>query len=822
MKFAVPFYFYFLGIFATIGFVLNPSVYAQGVEFNFAVGFGGTGEELVGGVVVDDAGNIYTTGSFTDTVDFDPGPGITNLVSQGEEDIFVQKLDSSGNFLWAKSMGGTGEELAFSLALDNVGNICIAGSFETTVDFDPGVGATNFISQGLSDSFVLKLDGFGNLLWATSLGAGDWDAARGVAVDDTGHVYAVGFFRDIVDFDPGPGTFNIESDWYTDAFVQKLDSSGNFVWAVPLSGPSTQLATAVAVSGSGDVYVTGYFSTRADFDPRPGPDKYILWSGGGTDMFIWKLDSSGNFVWATKTDLRNYNQPFTIALDAAENVYTTGTFDNVIDFDPGPGVHNLSSRPGDDVYIRKLDASGNFVWARNMPSLQTSSGRGSGEGYGIAVDGVGNVYVAGEFIYTTDFDPGPGSFELTSVGYRNTFLSKLDVSGNLVWAKAMGAGGAQWEPRVAIDNLGNVYTVGHFLYTGDFDPGPGTVNLTSAGDTDIFVSKLSPVPSVVSVLRADPNPTMADFVRFTVAFSSPVTGVDTTDFSIDAVGVIGASVTGVSGSGDTYTVTVDTGDGPGTLSIDVVDDDTIVDVTYRPLGEVGTGNGDFSRGEAYTIETVGPWVTVDTTTTNDSTPALSGTVNDPDATISVTVDGQTNPATNNGTTWSLADNVLTILDAGIYDVQVSAMDLSGNPGSDITTNELTIQSLGLGGGGTITSNLFPIEMTPGVRLVLTATAGYTSYQWKKDGVELVDDPPRMTGCTTNQLVLDPLQLTDSGVYTCQFENGHQRTIVETEVFPMTVLLEVPIGSSWMLLCMGITVCWIARRKIVVHADRCNF
>ena len=109
-------------------------------------------------------------------------------------------------------------------------------------------------------------------------------------------------------------------------------------------------------------------------------------------------------------------------------------------------------------------------------------------------------------------------------------------------------------------------------------------------------------PTVVSVTRADANPTGAASVHFTVTFSESVTGVDVTDFTATmGGGVSGTTVSGTSGSGSVYTVTVATGTGSGTLRLDVVDDDTILNAASQPLGGAGAGNGNFTTGEVYSV-----------------------------------------------------------------------------------------------------------------------------------------------------------------------------------------------------------------------------
>ncbi|MDP6159742.1 MAG: SBBP repeat-containing protein, partial [Acidimicrobiales bacterium] len=163
----------------------------------------GIDADAVYSVAVDSSGNVYTTGYFNDTVDFDPGPGTANLTSNGSSDVFVSKLDSSGDLVWAKSFGGSESDSAKSVAVDSSGNVHTTGYFRDTVDFDPGAGTTNLtasviVSAGTvyqgPDVFVSKLDSSGDLVWAKSFGEPNSDWAESVAVDSSGNVYTTGRF----------------------------------------------------------------------------------------------------------------------------------------------------------------------------------------------------------------------------------------------------------------------------------------------------------------------------------------------------------------------------------------------------------------------------------------------------------------------------------------------------------------------------------------------------------------------------------------------------------------------------------------------------
>ncbi len=304
-----------------------------------------------------------------------------------------------------------------------------------------------------------------------------------IAIDSSGNVYTIGKFRDTADFDPGPELFNLTPLGSSDAFISKLDSNGNFVWAKAIKGSLTVSGNGISVDALGNVYTTGHFYGTVDFDP--GIEPYNLESKGSQDIFISKLDSNGDFVWAKAIGETDIDSGKAISVDVSGNVYTIGVFSGTVDFDPGSGTtFNLENPGSQSIFISKFTSDGNFVWAKAI------GGNNNDSGDDIAIDDTGNVYTTGFFQSTGDFDPGPGIFNLESAGYDDIFVSKLTSNGNFVWAKAIGGNENDSGKGIATDSSGNVYITGSFFETVDFDPGPGAFNLLSAGDTDIFISKL--------------------------------------------------------------------------------------------------------------------------------------------------------------------------------------------------------------------------------------------------------------------------------------------------------------------------------------------
>ena len=467
---------------AVLTFLSLRDIPLHGQDFVWARQMGGPDAELGYDVTADAAGNVYVTGYFHQTADFDPGPGVLNLTSAGDNEIFVAKFDSGGNLLWAKRFGSASADYGSDIAVDAAGNVYVTGWFGGAVDFDPGAGVTTLTSAGSDDVFVLKLSANGDLVWARRMGGPGDDDAYGIAADGNGNVFVSGEFTSTVDFDPGAGVLNLTAAGSWDVFVVKLNSAGEFTWAQRMGGSGFDSSQGVAVDADGNVYTAGSFVGSGDFDPGAGT--VTLTSAGEDDVFVSKLTSAGAFVWARRFGGSGDDYAYGLALDAAGNPHTNGSFKGTVDFNPGAGASNLTSAGEDDVFISKLDSAGAFVWAQRL------GGTAFEFSADVAVDGNGNVYTTGLFRQTADFDPSAGASNLVSAGGDDAFVSKLNSAGEFVWARR--AGGSASDSGHSVKAVGsNVYVSGRFAGTADLDPGAGVSSLASAGDNDAFVLKLT-------------------------------------------------------------------------------------------------------------------------------------------------------------------------------------------------------------------------------------------------------------------------------------------------------------------------------------------
>ncbi len=238
---------------ATVGIGQQPAL-------TWAKNMGGTYSNIKDcpSVGVDDLGYIYTSGSFSGTMDFDPGPGIYNLTSQGPYNMYVSKLDAAGNFVWAKRVGGgTSGVDNFSLALDALGNVHITGACDSIVDLDPGPGIYHLPQKGPQSAFILKLDPSGNFVWAKGFTSTYKSEGYSITVDHLGNVFTSGIFSDTTDFNPGVAIHNLVTPNYqSNIFISKLDSSGNFVWAKGFTSDYYMANLSyIATNAMGDVYI---------------------------------------------------------------------------------------------------------------------------------------------------------------------------------------------------------------------------------------------------------------------------------------------------------------------------------------------------------------------------------------------------------------------------------------------------------------------------------------------------------------------------------------------------------------------------------------
>jgi hypothetical protein len=411
----------------------------------------------------------------------------------------LQAKAQAPNFEWVNTFAGSGANDAGKFVeVDSKGNIYMVGHFSSILDFDPGVGVANLSASGITDIFISKFDSAGNFIWAKKFTGSFSEDASGFIIDKNDNLVITGYFSGGVDFDPSGTSFilNTGNINMQNAFITKLDINGIFIWAKKIASSIIIFPNDITVDKSNNVIITGGFIGEADLDPNTGISSFTSLS---EDLFIVKLDSIGNYVWAKVMPCLNTNgiaEASKITVDFEENIYIAGIFYDSIDCDPGVNtfVLNNANMIGFDIVISKLNKNGNFIWAKKL------GGSANENIFEIKVDANQNVFSTGFFSDTADFDPGAGIANLitgnivdTIIGQEtNIFISKLDANGNYIWAKSIGDTGTfDAGYTMNLDSIGNVYVGGSFGGTVDFNPGPAVNNIIGLSLEDMFIVKLN-------------------------------------------------------------------------------------------------------------------------------------------------------------------------------------------------------------------------------------------------------------------------------------------------------------------------------------------
>jgi gliding motility-associated-like protein len=479
-----------------IFFLIPLFISGQDLQFQWVRGEGGDSPDYTIATGTDALGNVYSLGTFGGTADIEAGPGVYTMTSAGPLDMFIAKHNAAGTLIWARQIGNDhlGNEGPRNMVVDPAGNLYITGFFYATLDFDPGPGVANITCTGTGyAAFLLKLDQNGNFLWAGNIAQSDYgNIGYSVAVAASGNIYVAGTFKGLTDFDPGPATYTANSlNPAQDIFISKFDNNGNFIWSKQFSGTEGQVGYSIGTDAQENVYSTGLFYGTGDFDP--GPSVYNLIASSGpmgswSDAFVSKLDANGNFVWAKQFAGSYDEMGFALIPDPTGNIIITGEFAGDTDFDPGAGVF-LMAAANQEVrgFIVKLDVNGQLVWADQLGGPDAIVQPRS-----IARDALGDLYLTGSFILSVDFDPGSPVYQLVSPGNGATiFICKLHADGSFVFAKRLAGDLFSHASCITTDPARNLYLCGFFAGAQDFDPEAGVHILSSRGSTDGFVLKLN-------------------------------------------------------------------------------------------------------------------------------------------------------------------------------------------------------------------------------------------------------------------------------------------------------------------------------------------
>jgi gliding motility-associated-like protein len=357
----------------------------------WGVAMGGNGLDLSNSLAVDLDGNVTITGQFqSSSFDADPGPGVFNISGFGGDDIFVIHLNKDGQFLWAKSIGGTNSERGEDVVTDKSGNVIVGSIFSGPIT----VNGQAFNTNGGYDGLLIKYDSAGNILWSFSMGATSDDQIRAVSIDGDDNILISGSYFGSFNFNPlGTYTPILGSGG---VFVAKYSPSGTLSWAKSVQGGVIDFLSLVTVDAKSNVYISGAFSGTLNFGTSS------LNSTGAQDVFIAKYQPNGDLMFSKDIGSAGSAFVYRFTSDLDNNIYCAGYFSGQIDFNPdAQAVGLVSSHGSRDLYLAKYDEDGNYKWAFSAGNADCANTYG----IEIAIDKNKNVILGGAFCSTVDFDP---------------------------------------------------------------------------------------------------------------------------------------------------------------------------------------------------------------------------------------------------------------------------------------------------------------------------------------------------------------------------------------------------------------------------------
>lgn len=413
----------------------------------------------------------------------------TGVANAQVPDLLVQATSNTTNTSKSQSAG---------VAIDASGSIYSVGLFSGSVTF----GSTTFVSDGDRDIFLVKYDNSGGVQWAKRAGGTGADVPNGIAVSGN-DVYITGYISGgTANFNTpsAPGSNEIIPAGSDDVFLAKFDGSGNFQWAKRAGGTSSDIAYGVSASGNA-VYVTGYFSSTANFNTPSSSGSNEITSAGGTDIFLAKFNNTGAFQWAVRAGGSSQDIGYGVA-EAGNDVYITGYFRNTAGFS---GNTSLVTAGDNDIFLAKYTSTGTLVWARRGGGTLSDIAQGVAiSNSGVCITGSANPGTFTQGVINFNTPSASGSNEITiPAGNLNIIVAQFDFSGNFQWARRGGGGGLASGSGIASTGS-DIFVTGYFRSVANFNnpSASGSNEIFSLGTLqDMFLAKYSDTGTFQKAIR---------------------------------------------------------------------------------------------------------------------------------------------------------------------------------------------------------------------------------------------------------------------------------------------------------------------------------
>lgn len=372
--------------------------------------YGGENNDQINDINADKDGNLFLTGNFTDSIDFDSGPDEHIEYALNMADGYLLKLNIDGDFIWVDVFHCSALNIIQNISISPMDEVYISGFFLDTIDADPGVEETILSSPlGINSMLIAKFNLDGDLIWAKQTDGLDSPRPDQILADSN-FVYITSRSGDTLDLDPGIADYKLFSGPGSNSFVQKLDADGDFVWGKNMGGTGNIRVNGISKDLNGYLYLGGFYQNGAvDLDPSEG--SYIVETpdlgGEAFDLFIQTLDQNGDFKWAFGSESLEREQIKSLTINESGDIFIFGDITSTAcDFDLGPETVLLPIN--DDIFVWKMTACENVYETLNPIICETYTVPSGDETY--TFPGTYMDTVASEFGCDTIFTINLASF----------------------------------------------------------------------------------------------------------------------------------------------------------------------------------------------------------------------------------------------------------------------------------------------------------------------------------------------------------------------------------------------------------------------------
>lgn len=472
-------------------FTFSSSIFSQNYNLEWVKSLSGSLDVIIRDHKVDSNNNLFITGNFIGSVDFDPSLNSYILTtpsstSNNNSDIFIAKYNSEGNLLWAKQLIGSGiADYGLSIEIDTVGNIYTTGYFSQSVDFNPSpTGYYSITVNGFPHTFILKLDNNGNFIWAKHAEGNSSSIGHKLKIHNN-NIYLAGTFYGNTDFDFSNNNNILSTNSiHEDGFIAKYSLNGDFFWAKKYGGANTkEYILDVNFDNNDNIILSGYLDGFSSSGNTLINGVISVPFFGGTDALILKCDNNGELIWAKSLGSFNNDYAVQTSIDINNNTFTSGSFTGNVDFNDNSNSSFMMSASNRNGYLLKLDENGNFINAIKIGGNNVNQCSKS-----TLFDD--KIIISGTFSGSADFDPSNQNFQLLSSGQFDIFLLSLDTNLNFLNVNKINGNGNEFGTFSLVNNF--LYVTGGFNNITNFNLSGSNNSISPVGNYDSFIAKYNP------------------------------------------------------------------------------------------------------------------------------------------------------------------------------------------------------------------------------------------------------------------------------------------------------------------------------------------